>query len=125
VQKTDLAGARVLQRRDAGQRQTRGSGRRLQAGTRRELGQGEGAGAIEKAGIGECGHQAIQEEESSSFLKKRTKKLLIMLSLPALKKRQGAQPRDKSFLVLCFKKELLSSFSAPRPGSRYPNLLVT
>jgi len=36
-----------------------------------------------------------RQEGSSSFLKKRTKKLL---------------PKDKSFLVLFFKKELLPSF---------------
>jgi hypothetical protein len=51
-----------------------------------------------------------QKQGSISFLKKRNKKLLIILSLAALKK-EGSElrlrTRNKSFLVLFFKKELL------------------
>jgi hypothetical protein len=45
---------------------------------------------------------------SSSFLKERSKKLLLVAS-SSLIKRANAVPRaiDKSFLVLFFKKELL------------------
>jgi hypothetical protein len=46
-------------------------------------------------------------ERSSSFLKKGTKKLLLCwLTRPALSVRI---PKNKSFLVLFFKKELLPS----------------
>jgi hypothetical protein len=52
------------------------------------------------------------QEGSSSFLKKRTKKLLLMLSLAALKKKGSSRTchtqTSKSFLVLFFKKELLT-----------------
>jgi hypothetical protein len=48
----------------------------------------------------------VESEESSSFLKKRTKKLLfysIRVDRP-----RSATKHSKSFLVLFFKKELLS-----------------
>jgi hypothetical protein len=48
-----------------------------------------------------------KKEGSSSFLKKRTKKLLFVGSR-ASRIRRGS----KSFLVLFFKKELLPSFGA-------------
>jgi hypothetical protein len=44
-------------------------------------------------------------KESSSFLKKRTKKLLIIWAEPMRKDRSQA---DKSFLLLFFKKEGLA-----------------
>jgi hypothetical protein len=50
-----------------------------------------------------------REEGSTSFLKKRSKKLLIMLRLRRLK-REATALVIKSFLVLFFKKELLPWF---------------
>jgi hypothetical protein len=49
----------------------------------------------------ECGHS---KKERPSFLKKRSKKLLNLRSAPAATR----APESKSFLVLFFKKELLS-----------------
>jgi hypothetical protein len=47
------------------------------------------------------------KEGSSSFLKKRTKKILLCYVMrPA---RSARIPKNKSFLVLFFKKELLSA----------------
>jgi hypothetical protein len=52
----------------------------------------------------------LQHKESSSFLKKRTKKLLsVSGSTEATRMGPRLQATDKSFLVLFFKKELLSS----------------
>jgi len=48
-----------------------------------------------------------QLEESTSFLKKRSKKLLARFA--RLWRRQSRAKRSKSFLVLFFKKELLPS----------------
>jgi hypothetical protein len=50
-------------------------------------------------------------EESSSFLKKRTKKLL--LSSKRASRGQYVTQQSKSFLFLFFKKELLPCFAAP------------
>jgi hypothetical protein len=50
----------------------------------------------------------MKKQGSSSFLKKRTKKLL-----PPRLVRLARVPTIKSFLVLFFKKELLPSFGAP------------
>jgi hypothetical protein len=52
----------------------------------------------------------VKKKESSSFLKKRTKKLL---SVARVRTMIGAPEHkmDKSFLVLFFKKELLLLFS--------------
>jgi hypothetical protein len=52
-----------------------------------------------------------KQKESSSFLKKRTKKLL-RLAWPTLGTQRGDSrvAMEKSFLVLFFKKEHLSSF---------------
>jgi hypothetical protein len=49
----------------------------------------------------------MKKKASSSFLKKRTKKLL---SVPRVRTTAGAPAKqmDKSFLVLFFKKELLA-----------------
>jgi hypothetical protein len=44
-----------------------------------------------------------EKEESSSFLKKRTKKLLVL----EIRHASTRTPKRKSFLVLFFKKELL------------------
>jgi hypothetical protein len=49
------------------------------------------------------------EEGSSSFLKKRTKKLLSVSAAPGLPIEPNVALRSKSFLVLFFKKELLPS----------------
>jgi hypothetical protein len=63
-------------------------------------------------------HYAIpkegKDEESSSFLKKRTKKLLLasMRTDRALRVNQ----QNKSFLVLFFKKELLLFIKPAQPG---------
>jgi hypothetical protein len=46
------------------------------------------------------------EKDSTSFLKKRSKKLLLVGTRA---KRLARVPGSKSFLVLFFKKELLSS----------------
>jgi hypothetical protein len=48
--------------------------------------------------------QPLQEQASTSFLKKRSKKLLIVEAL----RWQRRDSSDQSFLVLFFKKELLS-----------------
>jgi hypothetical protein len=49
-----------------------------------------------------------KREESSSFLKKRTKKLLI-IQVSAAQVRRASQ-LNKSFLFLFFKKEMLPNF---------------
>jgi hypothetical protein len=91
------------------------------------------AGPVEAVGKrGEAGFGAVEVEEleglalacwggsfhetetegSRSFLKKRTKKLLLMASSGRLKLAKLVPPvTDKSFLVLFFKKELLPCFS--------------
>jgi hypothetical protein len=51
-----------------------------------------------------------REEERTSFLKKRSKKLLFIQTSV----REPHTYDNKSFLVLFFKKELLPSFFAPR-----------
>jgi hypothetical protein len=51
---------------------------------------------------------------SSSFLKKGTKKLLLIAAGPRLKSATRVLPvTDKSFLVLFFKKELLFPWCLP------------
>jgi hypothetical protein len=51
-----------------------------------------------------------RKEGSSSFLKKRTKKLLsVSGSMRGQRLSSVVAPRDKGFLVLFFKKELLPS----------------
>jgi len=56
----------------------------------------------------------IRKEGSASFLKKRSKKLLSLgraaLSPGTVPVERAARPRDKSFLLLFFKKEVLSFF---------------
>jgi hypothetical protein len=53
----------------------------------------------------------MSKEGSSSFLKKRTKKLLPVSGSMALKRvYPWVRATDKSFLVLFFKKELLLSY---------------
>jgi hypothetical protein len=59
-----------------------------------------------EAGFGD--HQA-PTKGSSSFLKKRTKKLLPF----GVRRRSGPRQRDKSFLLLFFKKEVLSTLATP------------
>jgi hypothetical protein len=57
----------------------------------------------------------MRRQESSSFLKKRTKKLLTVarsLRVPP--------ETDKSFLVLFFKKELLPFLAHQHPGRACP-----
>jgi hypothetical protein len=57
-------------------------------------------------------HERQSKKGSRSFLKKRTKKLLLMASSGRLKLAKLVPPvTDKSFLVLFFKKELLPCFS--------------
>jgi hypothetical protein len=51
-----------------------------------------------------------KQEGSSSFLKKRTKKLLSVLAALGQPLSPTPGATDKSFLVLFFKKELLPSF---------------
>jgi hypothetical protein len=58
-------------------------------------------GTLNSASEG-CSHRR-EKEGSSSFLKKRTKKLLLM----GVRGPFPRTPTDKSFLVLFFKKELL------------------
>jgi hypothetical protein len=54
------------------------------------------------------------KEGSSSFLKKRTKKLLLIAASVRSQLAASVLPAiDKSFLVLFFKKELLSYFELP------------
>jgi hypothetical protein len=51
-----------------------------------------------------------RKEASSSFLKKRTKKLLsVAFSFEAMRESRMAPETNESFLVLFFKKELLAS----------------
>jgi len=61
-----------------------------------------------------------RKEESTSFLKKRSKKLLShgrsALSTGTVPVERGERPWNKSFLLLFFKKEVLSSF-LPSAGS--------
>jgi hypothetical protein len=56
-----------------------------------------------------CRRTGGDREKSASFLKKRSKKLLSILR-PGAPTVVRTQVTDKSFLVLFFKKELLSSF---------------
>jgi hypothetical protein len=59
------------------------------------------------------------KEERSSFLKKRTKKLLQIARCDGVKWGGSVPPEtDKSFLVLFFKKELLSFFAAAAPAQK-------
>jgi hypothetical protein len=62
-----------------------------------------------------CPQGKVRSEESSSFLKKGTKKLLLMsgsMGAPTLD--DTSEAISESFLVLFFKKELLPSWpSAP------------
>jgi hypothetical protein len=52
----------------------------------------------------------MTKKGSSSFLEKRTKKLLLIAADVRFKSANRVMPAsDKSFLVLFFKKELLSS----------------
>jgi hypothetical protein len=65
------------------------------------------------------------EKEDSSFLKKRSKKLLQMASGVAPNAESRMLPViSKSFLVLFFKKELLSSFRLHRHAC-YPRRRAT
>jgi hypothetical protein len=63
-----------------------------------------------QAGYGFAGSKGgIRQEGSSSFLKKRTKKLLLLAVSTSFNRAARMLPgTDKSFLVLFFKKELLS-----------------
>jgi hypothetical protein len=54
--------------------------------------------------------ECVAEKGSSSFLKKRTKRLLLQRLLP--------QPTDKSLLVLFFRKELLPALYFPAGPKR-------
>jgi hypothetical protein len=51
-----------------------------------------------------------REQEASFFEKKEAKKLLLPGTV-ALRRARPSAPRSKSFLLLFFKKEALSSFS--------------
>jgi hypothetical protein len=54
----------------------------------------------------------LRKQERSSFLKKRSKKLLLMAADDVFNQATRVLPaKDKSFLALFFKKELLSSFA--------------
>src|SRR5277367_6158311 len=57
-----------------------------------------------------------QAKESSSFLKKRTKKLLLVGVSAAV---SAPNPKNKSFLFLFFKKEILPCFAIGRVYPRY------
>jgi ABC-type uncharacterized transport system permease subunit len=62
------------------------------------------------AGMGGSGCGEAMKERSSSFLKKRSKKLLLMASRTRVAlSSMMLDVMSKSFLVLFFKKELLSS----------------
>jgi hypothetical protein len=52
------------------------------------------------------------EKKDSSFLKKRSKKLFDIGTMPVVAARH---PGNKSFLVLSFKKELVSDVRDPQP----------
>jgi hypothetical protein len=60
---------------------------------------------------------AIAEDKKSSFLKKRTKKLLPLVPRTGDARCAKRRHQEKSFLLLFFKKEALSPFLPGTPCS--------
>jgi len=65
--------------------------------------------------------QESKRQESSSFLKKRTKKLFLSTVRTNVARRVNQQ--SKSFLVLFFKKELLSCWPLPEGAGLFRMIL--